>query len=91
MVDCLQVVRIHSLMKEIKVYIPALYIVFLFVKMETNNFIKEIKHVLCAFIASIASPDLLSNSPKHLPQFSPAYESMKKMFYFSNYLRNKNC
>ena len=38
-------------MKEIKVYIRALYIVFLFVKTENNNFIKEIKYVLRAFIA----------------------------------------
>ena len=43
---CLQVVRIYSFMKEIKVYIRASYIVFLFVKTENNNFIKEIKHVL---------------------------------------------
>ena len=51
MVGCLQVVRIYSFMKEIKVYIRALYIVFLFVKTENNNFIKEIKHALPAFIA----------------------------------------
>ena len=36
--DCLRVVRIY-------------YIVFLFVKTENNNFIKEIKHVVCASIA----------------------------------------
>ena len=49
---CLQVVRItiDNFMNEFKVYIHALYIVFLFVKTE-NNFIKEIKHVFCAFIA----------------------------------------
>ena len=51
MVGRLQVVRIYSFMKEIKVYISALYIVFLFVKTENNNFLKEIKHVLPAFIA----------------------------------------
>ena len=50
MVCCFQVVRIYSFMKEIKVYLSASYIVFLFVKTE-NNFIKEIKHVLRAFIA----------------------------------------
>ena len=50
MVGCLQVVRIYSFMKEIKVYIRASYVVFVFVKTE-NNFIKEIKHVLRAFIA----------------------------------------
>ena len=37
----------------VKVYIRALYIVFLFVKMERNNAIKEIKHVLRAFIACL--------------------------------------
>ena len=35
----------------ILVYIWASYIVFFFVKMENNNSIKEIKHVLLAFIA----------------------------------------
>ena len=48
-VGCLQAVRIYSFMKEIKVYIRASYIIFLFVKTE-YNFIKEIKHVLDAFI-----------------------------------------
>ena len=47
---CLQVLRIYSFMKEITVYIRASYIVFLFVKTK-NNFIKEIKHVLRAFMA----------------------------------------
>ena len=28
--------------------------------------------------------DLLSNSPKRLPQFSPGYESTENMFYFLN-------
>ena len=46
----IQVMRIYSFMKEIKVYIRTSYIIFLFVKTE-NNFIKEIKHVLCVFIA----------------------------------------
>ena len=49
-VGYLQVVRICSFMKEIKVFIRASYIVFVFVKMENSN-IKEIKHVLRAFIA----------------------------------------
>ena len=53
MVGCLQVVRIYSLMKEIKVYIRALYIVFLVVKTENNNFKKEIKYVLRAFITRL--------------------------------------
>ena len=62
----------------------ASYTVFLFVKTE-NNFIKEIKHVVRAFIASTASrvfTDLLSNSPKRLPRFSPGSESTENMFYF---------
>ena len=46
MVGCIQVVRIYSFMKEIKVFIRASYIIFFYV----NNFIKEIKHVLRAFI-----------------------------------------
>ena len=37
--------------KEIKIYICTLYIVFLFVKMEIDNLIKEIAHVLRAFKA----------------------------------------
>ena len=41
MIDCLQVVRIYRFMKEIKLYVRASYIVFLFVKTE-NNFIKEV-------------------------------------------------
>ena len=40
MVGCLQVVRIYSFKKEIKVNLRASYIVFLFVKNE-NNFIKQ--------------------------------------------------
>ena len=87
--------------------VGASYIVFLFVNNENNNFIKEIKHVLPAFIAcwkpwqrlwefssrrkpetdlfSTASrifTDLLSNSPKCSPRFSPGYESTENMFYF---------
>ena len=45
MIGCLLVVRIYNLMKEVKVYVRALYVVFLFVKME-NIFIKgKKKHV----------------------------------------------
>ena len=51
MIGCLQVVITYSFMKEIKLYIRASYIIFLFVKLENNNFIKEIKHFLCVFIA----------------------------------------
>ena len=38
MIGCLQVFRIYSFMKEIKVHIHASYIVFLFVKKENKNF-----------------------------------------------------
>ena len=48
---CLQVVEMYSLMKEIELYIRSSYIVFLFVKSESNIFIEEIKHNLCAFIS----------------------------------------
>ena len=41
----------NSFMKEIKVWIRASYMVFLCVKTENNNFLKEIKHVICAIIA----------------------------------------
>ena len=50
-VGCFHVVRIYSFVDEIKVYLHASYIVFLFVKTENNIFKKEIKHVLRAFIA----------------------------------------
>ena len=40
-IGCLQVVRIYSFMKEIKLCIGASYIVFLFVKSENNNFIRD--------------------------------------------------
>ena len=89
----------------------ASYIVFLFVNNENNNFIKEIKHVVCAFIASwnprqslwefssrwkplTASwvfTDLLLNSPKRSPQFSPVYEGMQNMFYFLNKISVSCC
>ena len=97
MVGCLQVVWVFTVSwKKIKVYTRALYIVFLFVITEIN-FIKEIKHVLRAFIAwwktfqslykfssrlkpstvSWVFTDLLSNSIKRSPQFSPGYEGTK--------------
>ena len=50
-VGLLQVVRIYNFMKEMTLYSRASYIVFFFAKTENNNFIKEIKHVLRAFIA----------------------------------------
>ena len=41
MVDRLQIVKIYSFMKKIKVYIHASYSVFLFVKTENNDFISK--------------------------------------------------
>ena len=46
-----RLVKIYSFMKEIKVYIRVSYIVLLFVTTRNDNFIKEIKHVIRAFIA----------------------------------------
>ena len=45
-IGSLQVVKTYSFMKEIELYLRALCVVFLFVKLE-NNFIKEIKHFPC--------------------------------------------
>ena len=78
------------------------YTVFLFVKIENSNFIKEIKHVLRAFVAWWKSCEnfltgknsklhlrfSLLNSPECLPLFSPGYEDMEKMFYFLNEVQN---
>ena len=51
-IGCFQVVTIYSLWKKCYIHVHASYIVFLFVKLENNNFIKEIKHIiLCAFRA----------------------------------------
>ena len=80
--------------------VRASYIVFLFVKTENNNFIKEIRHVVRAFVAcwkprqslgefSTASrcfTDLFSNSPNLSPRFSLDYEGTENMFYFLNQL-----
>ena len=52
-VGSLQVLRIYSFMKEIKVYTRALYNVFLFAETENNNLIKEITYVLRAVIAGL--------------------------------------
>ena len=92
MAGYLQVARIYSFTKEIK-YTYALRISsFLFVKKiksENNNFIKEIKPLprqsMCEFsTASRVFNDLLSNYPKHSPQFSQGYEGAENMFYFLN-------
>ena len=42
MIGCLQVMRIYSFIKGIKVYTRASYIVFLFIKTKYDNFIKDI-------------------------------------------------
>ena len=49
MVGFLKVVRLYSFLKEIKLSTN----VFLLGKLETTNFIKEIKHVLCAIISLV--------------------------------------
>ena len=53
MIGNLQVVRIYtySFIKKVKLNKSASYIVFFFDKLEKNYFVKEIKHVLRAFIA----------------------------------------
>ena len=50
-IACLHVLRIYRFVKEIKLYICALYIIFLFVKSEKNRFTKATEHVLCTFTA----------------------------------------
>ena len=50
MVAFLQVVRIYSFVKKIEVYVRVPYIVFLFVKTENHDSIKEVRHVLRTFI-----------------------------------------
>ena len=77
--------------------VRASYIVFLFVKTENDNFTKlrvfitwwKPRQSLWEFssrwkpsIASRAFTDLLSNSPKRSPWFSPGYEGTENMFYF---------
>ena len=51
-VGCVQVVRIYSFTKEIKLYIQGLHYRLSFCQVgKLKNFLKEIKHVLPAFIA----------------------------------------
>ena len=88
----------YSFMKEIKVYMCALFIVFLFVKMENNNFFKRNKtyfpclHSPVKTLAKIVRifeqvktlTDLLSNSPKSLPR---VFSRSNRVSYFTP---NKN-
>ena len=77
----LQIVRIYSFMKEIKMYIRPLYIVFLFVESE-NNFIKAKKqNIYLDFIAlwSAIPSDSLSNSPAF--GFHHAIKARKTCFF----------
>ena len=66
--------------KFLKVYMLALYIVFLFVKMENDNSIKEMKHVIRAFIAlwkprqSLWEFEQISENPRRSQGFLPARE-----------------
>ena len=78
MVCCLQVVRIYSFMKEIKVYVRALYIVFLFVKTENINFIKEIRRVLRALLKTSAGSVRILQQVKTLDaiEFSQIFASV---------------
>ena len=85
-----QSVRIYSFMKEL--YIHSFHISY--------NFVKEVQHVLSAFVLSRQSlealeqgipstdsqvfTDLHSNCPNHLPRFLPSYEDTEEMFYFLN-------
>ena len=80
MVGCLQVTKIYSFMKEIKAYIRPPHIVFLFIKTEIINFIKEIKHVLRAFIAWWKPRlmfgrilDCVSDFPRSVLEFSQTF------------------
>ena len=76
MVGCLKVIRIYSFMKEIKVYPRASYI-------SSFSLLRRKIIILFPCIYSLASrvfTDLLLNSPKRSPQFSPGYEGTENMF-----------
>ena len=101
MVGCVQVVRIYSYMKEIKLDTCAMYVVFFFVKTENNFIKKQIIHVLRGFIVKVCENsragenpasrvfnDLLSNSPKRSPRFSPGYEATENKLYFLHEKKN---
>ena len=80
-IGCLHVARIYNFMEEIKLYKRASFIVVLFVKLETNNFIKEIKHVLRAFIAWW-KPHV------SLWEFSSKWKSLTVFWVFTSLLSN---
>ena len=75
-VICLQVMRIYNFVEEIKLYIHTSFIIFPLVLSENNNFIKEIKHVLRAFIAwrKVRILELV----KTLDCFSGFHQAMKE-------------
>ena len=80
MIGCFQVVRIYSFMKKIKLYIQASHIVFLFVRSENNDFVKETKHVLHAITAWSYAQATTPGSPYSFRQvlwvlLSPLIES----------------
>ena len=68
-------------MKEL-VFIRASYIVFLFVKTKNSSIIREIKPRQACYYWRAG--DLLSNSPKRSPRFSPGYEGTENVFNFLN-------
>ena len=74
MIDCLQVIGIYSFKKEIKPYIRASYIVFLFVRVPSQP--RENLSKVCE--NSRAGEH--SSSLKCSPRFSPGYEGRKNMF-----------
>mgnify|MGYP001795943946 CR=1 FL=1 len=67
--DYFQVVRIYSFVKEIKLYIHASHIVFLLVRSENKMFLKEIKHVIRAFIAMNYFLNKCKEVTKYIPLF----------------------
>ena len=42
------------------------------------------------FVYRLSLSDLLSNSPKCLPQFLPGYDGTENMFYFLDEVEDKN-
>ena len=103
---CLQVVRIYSFIS-LALYIVFQFVktedkkfykrsktcyqcLYSLVKTSAKfvGFLEQVKHST----ASRVFTDLLSNSPKRSPLFSPGYESMENMFYFlNNIIHNVLC
>ena len=86
----MQVVRIYSFIKEIELYIRASYTVFLFVKLENDNFIKEIKHVLRAFIDWRKPRRTLGRIRKQIDENTLPDQS-KRMYYPDIFYNEGSC